>query len=806
MSMSTDERSLFSRSSRTIYNQWSEFSAHGFLNPVSGMIFEGSRLTCGMPLGAVDTGCIDLNGDGTWGYCTIFNSHVPRRGPINQPVLGMTVAGQTWLLTTQPLHGVDEAVGYATSASRPTRHADRLWYWGHYPAADIQYETHGAPVQIALRAWAPFVPGDVFSSTLPAAVFEVHLHNRSSSSQSGRLVFNFPGPSPMESGTEPLRRREFHAQAPTHLSGVEIESASAGYILAVQEETDVWTGDCLGVDAGAWGRIDQGLPTAAHGPGASISLPFELEPDERGVKRIFLTWLSPRWNASGHPDPANLSWLPWYGVNAETSRSLSDAGGGRSYSHMYARLHPSAWDTMQYMARHHGSLLERILGWQAVIYDEVELPGWLADALINVLHLITETGLWAVGAAPLGQWCRPDEGLFGMNEDPRHCPQIECVPCSFYGNYPVVYFFPQLARTTLRGYKAYQFDNGEVSWIFGGITDNPPTPPLEMASPTRGYQTTLNGPAVVDMVYRLWLRTQDDTVLEEFYDMVKKSTSFTMNLRPEAGPDGIISFPTGNKGLEWFEACTWAGMAVHVGGIHLANLRMAEAMAIQMGDTAFANQCHEWFLQGSHAMESKLWTGDYYLNYWEPETGRKSDLIMANQFDGEWMVRVAGLPSVFSNSRLPQALSTIWRTCVAATAFGAVNFSDASGVPQANGEGRPGWSMDPTAFFPPEVWMLGMTYIYAGRRDEGLDLCYRCWARIAELGRIWDQPNILRGDTGEVVYGGDYYQNMILWVLVAALKEQDLRGPARSGGLIERILFAANPASTDDESTLATAP
>ncbi len=609
----------------------------------------------------------------------------------------------------------------------------------------------------------------------------------------------------METGNERLRRREFHEDDPVHLHGVEMSSARASYVLAVQEEQDVWIGDGLGVDAGAWGRIDKGLPSASYGAGASISVPFELEPDEHTVKRIFVTWHSPNWYANGHPDPANLAWLPWYSEGSESPVRLAQEDPARSYSHMYARLHPSAWDTMEHMVTHHDQLLTRILAWQAVIFDEPDVPEWLKDSLINILHLITETGLWAVGTPPIGEWCRPDQGLFAMNEDPRHCPQMECVPCSFYGNYPVVYFFPELARTTLRGYKAYQFDNGEVSWIFGGITDKPPTAPLEMASPTRGYQTTLNGPSVVDMVYRLWRRTQDRSVLEEFYDLVKKSTIFTMNLRPEAGPDGIISFPTGNQGLEWFEACTWAGMAVHVGGIHLANLRMAEAMAAQMEDTEFANQCREWFRQGSHSLEHKLWTGTYYLNYWEPETGRKSDLIMANQLDGEWMVRVGGLPSVFEPDRLLRVLDTVWNTCVAATSFGAVNFTDASGEPQANGEGRPGWSMDPTAFFPPEVLMLGMTYMYTGRKNEGLDLCYRCWERIAALGRVWDQPNLLRGDTGEVVYGGDYYQNMMLWALVAALKGQDVSGPVTAGGLVERILCAANPSSVGGESVDATA-
>ena len=61
-----------------------------------------------------------------------------------------------------------------------------------------------------------------------------------------------------------------------------------------------------------------------------------------------------------------------------------------------------------------------------------------------------------------------EDGLFGLNECPRGCPQIECLPCSFYGNIPLVYFFPEAALSTLRGYKAYQFADGRPPWDLRG--------------------------------------------------------------------------------------------------------------------------------------------------------------------------------------------------------------------------------------------------------------------------------------------------------------------------------------------------
>ena len=102
-----------------------------------------------------------------------------------------------------------------------------------------------------------------------------------------------------------------------------------------------------------------------------------------------------------------------------------------------------------------------------------------------------------------------------------------------------------------------------------------------------------------------------------------------MNLRPDLGPDGIISVDHDGTGAEWCEACEFRGMTAHVGGLHLAQLRIVERMAERVGDDVFAQQCREWIEQGSESIESKLWTGKYYLNYYDPKTEEKSDIIFA---------------------------------------------------------------------------------------------------------------------------------------------------------------------------------
>jgi uncharacterized protein (DUF608 family) len=768
--------------------QWSKFNAQGFRNQVTGVIYRKEcQPTCGMPLGGIDTGLIDLVANGTLGFMTIFNSHVPRRGPLNLPFLGLYTDNRTWVMTTQPLNPLDRVPDiymHATKAYK-VNWAEEIHYWGHYPVLDMEFET-SAPVGVGLRAWTPFIPGDLEVSNTPCAVFEVHLRNRLDEKKEGGLVISFPGPTEVEAGSFPMRRR--FVRSDNGFVGIEVAGEKTGYVLGVIGGEKIKTGDDLGLDSGAWERSGKGLPTANGGPGCSISVDFSLFPHEKKTIRFILAWYSPVWYAGGTPDPLSKFTLRWYENELKEGQSID--GRGSAYTHMYASRFIDAVEVARFVAKQHDSLLKRILNWQTVIYEDQDLPGWLSDSMVNIFHLITEDGLWAMAKPPIGSWCRPEDGLFGLIEDPRHCPQIECVPCSFYGNFPLVLFFPELALSTLRGEKAYQFENGEVTWIFGGMTVNPPSGPCEMATPHRGYQTTLNGPCVVDMVYRYWKCTGDDEGLKELYDMAKRSTIFTMNLRPEDGSDGIISFPSGNKALEWFEACTWAGMAAHVGGIHLANLKQAEAMAEYLGDTAFAEKCREWFRLGSQSMENKMWADSYYLNYWEPATGKKSELVMANQLDGEWQMHLSGLPGVFQPERVKITLQTIRRTCIDLIPYGAVNFADLNGRPTTSGEGGPGWNYDPYAYFPPEVLMLGMLYMYEGEKEFGLELCRRPWENIIKRGLPWDQPNIIKGDTGERVYGGDYYQNMMLWAVPVALKGQDLRSFCQPGGLVDKIIRA----------------
>ena len=717
---------------------------------------------------------VDLETSGLLGYSSIFNAHLPRRGPLNLPILGLNVGGKTWVLcdkqpkravcTETQLRAMPDPVRMDLEL-KGVRTAEQIEYWGHYPVADLEFKTD-APIGVGLRAWSPFLPGDVVDSMLPGIVFEAHLRNTSSTLQEATIAFSFPGPTPNEAGAVEFPRRVVSGD----FNGVVVSGRLASYAVGVIGKEKLRIGGELGADGEAWARIAKTLPDAdLSRPGSSVAVEFALEPGKTKVVRFLLAWYAPTWNATG----------------------FNSAPAGNVFTHMYAKHYPDALSTAERLARDHGSLLKRVLAWQQAIYADGKLPIWLQDSLINILHLIAEDGMWAQARPPLPDWVRKEDGLFGMNECPRGCPQIECIPCSFYGNQPLVYFFPDLALSTLRGYKGYQKEDGDAPWTFGSL------PSVDFARPRHGFQTTLNGPSYVVMVDRYAKCWGDAKFVSEFHESVKRNTIFTVNLRPEYSVgDAIISMPSRNiftEGLaaHWFEAPEpgWFGMVPHVGGMHIAQIMIAQKMAEHLGDTAFAAKCRDWIEAGKNSLENKCWLGGHYLTFWEPESGKKSEWVFGYQLDGEWVARFHGLPGVFQTDRVGTTLRTIKRCNVALSKSGAVNYANLDGT-----IARPG-GFGAYSYFHAELLMLAMLYIYEGEKEFGLELARRGWENlVCVYGYTWDLPNFVRGDQDTGERGGascDYYQDMMLWSLPAAIEGKDVSGPLKPGGLVERVLRAA---------------
>jgi len=765
---------------------------------------ERPRPVSGVPLGGIDTGGLYIEGSGTFGYSSIFNHYCPTGGPLNTPCLGIGLGGKVWVLTTA------HAKNYAgacrpTMGVPPTMHwggngvleADAIDYWGHYPIADLQFKS-SAPVSVGLRAWAPFIPGDSKTSNTPGAVFEVYLRNSSTTRQAGTLAFSFPGFKKHQSrndvlgwgslAVEPVlpephveRRR-----APGGLSGTWVEDKGWGmsYVLGALEEENVRTGGGLGMDAPKWRAIEKGLPAIPQDSddgGSSLAVGFSLEPDERKRIRIVLAWHAPEWEGNGNPGTG--------GQSIEQPINHHGPGNfttGKRFTHMYASRFADAGEVATFLARNHESLLKRIISWQSVLYEEKDLPGWLADSLINAFYYFAPCSVWAQAKPPIGNWCKPEDGVFALNESPRSCPQTSTLSNMAMAGPVLSMFFPDLALSSLRAVRAGQNAQGQLPFRFG--------PWMEMAAPgIYGAQEVMAPGNYMTQLYWQWKATGDDSFLKEFYQSAKRKLEYSFGLNPDLGLSQIIAMPKGGGG-EWFEDQPMSGYVVHAGGFRLVAAEMMREWAERMGDQDYAVKLDAMIGAGKEAMQKYLWRGDHYLVFKNPQTGKEFDAFFSPQLNGQYFAHLSGVPKVFPEANVEKVLAVMREKVCKISKLGMPpNFSNADGSVWTGKSNL--YLTGKYIYNNHEVIWISILAIYEGHKDFGLDLLRKnLELGYCHWGYMWDGVNCCsaQGDTGEVSYGWDYWFNYSIWMAAAALAGGDFSALLKPGGLVNSMFKAGS--------------
>ncbi|MCX5672100.1 MAG: GH116 family glycosyl hydrolase [Planctomycetota bacterium] len=697
------------------------FSVDGLSHPASGTVYPASGLEQGgMPLGGLGTGYLCIDPDGRLGKCSIFN-RFPAPMALNRPFLSLQVDGRRLVLAT---------------AKDGAGDAKAVHYFGHFPVADVRFEVE-APIQVELRAYSPFLPGDSAGSNVPAAVFEVRLTSTAEKPQRATLAFS-PGGFP----TGEARRFSLDGD----WAGVQVShrplEALPGWVRPTY---------ALAVEKGA---------AETDGAGAGVSASRELKPGETATVRFLLAWHQP----------------------------ILREGSGRVEKHKYAERFADAKAVTAEAVKRRPEWLRRVLAWQDVLYGSA-LPDWLKEELVNVPSTLTKNSVWLARTRPDDWW--GDEGLFLVNESFLTCAVTETMPCRFFGHWPALFFFPELELTTLKALRYFQLRGGEPPFCLGLG--------LAIRDPRYHCQHTCGAGEYAQLLYRYYLRTGDEGFLKDFWPSARDALNFMLSLDRDG--DGLVEdhphavegeyFP-GNNPLDCWP---WHGASSYTAGKGLAALICGIQMAERAGDRPQAQRWRQVLEKGRKSYEEKLWTGRYYRTYHDTATGRRNEACFAAQLSSVWCTRVLGLEDPLPKDRIATALESIARLNLPASPFGMVDAVFADGKPCV--EGGPGgdrvWSRD---IFIQCNATAAMVFLYAGRRDDGLKAARTMLDTIfrGPHAMPWSQPCGLSSVTGGTCHGHDYYDHMVVWSYPLALAGQDIRAACAKGGLIARILEAAAPA------------
>lgn len=215
-------------------------------------------------------------------------------------------------------------------------------------------------------------------------------------------------------------------------------------------------------------------------------------------------------------------------------------------------------------------------------------------------------------------------------------------------------------------------------------------------------------PKFVLQVYRDFAATGDFSFGADVWPAVCAAIDYMDQF--DRDNDGMIE----NDGFpdQTYDAWTVHGISAYCGSLWLAALQAAAAMAIQLGDQAFAEKCKNKFTKAKAVFEEKLWNGSYF-NY-DSGSSSNSKSIQADQLAGQWYTAASGLPNLFDECKIRSALQKIHDFNVMKVKGGRIG--------AVNGM-HPNGKVDESCMQSREVW-TGVTYaaaatmIHAGMKEQ----------------------------------------------------------------------------------------
>jgi uncharacterized protein (DUF608 family) len=312
---------------------------------------------------------------------------------------------------------------------------------------------------------------------------------------------------------------------------------------------------------------------------------------------------------------------------------LRETIGGLKGIDKLRRAYAKRFDSAAAVARYVAANLDRLAGqtrlWNKTWYDST-MPHWFLDRIFAPICTLATSTCY-----------RFDDGRFYAFEGVYCCQGT----CQHVWNYAqsVARIFPELERD-LRD----RTDFG-TAWHENGATDY------------RGECAThVAHDGQCGVILRAWREHQmapDDSFLRRRWPRIRKSVEYLIGC--DGDENGLIEGEQYNTlDAAWFGPMAW------ISSFYVAALRAGEAMAMDAGDTAFAERCRRIAGRGSEELVKQLYNGEYFIHKPDPkhpESTNTNDGCHIDQLMGQAWAMQVGLPRVMPAKETASALEAVWK-------------------------------------------------------------------------------------------------------------------------------------------------
>ena len=690
------------------------------------------KIKCGVPLGGIGAGKLEITPYGTIDYISYLNNWTnPIKNQKNNQIgkaqgiagfhFGLYVNTQAAvickLLQTEKIKNYNSIKG--------------INYNGSFPFAHLSYNDTNLPVEISLCAYSFLIPGDVKNSSLPACIFEFEVKNKLRKEIEIGLIFiarnliskntvgrfnvvekeanlvgiNFLHKKPLADDTT---AGDVFIGVPKHIGEVSYFGQWN------MQKDNFYFEPHIGLDALEYFEKHACLPnTNPKQPsqsqsvelGGALAVKFKLKPAQHKKVPFIHSWYFPR----------------------------------HHLGHFYERSFRKSKDVAVYVNRHKDDLEAKTSQLPAIL-DNMGIETWFKDALLNNLYTLFSSSWFTKNAD------------FTMYEAPLICPLMGTLDVYFYASVAMGLLFPSLDKKALSLFKKSIRKSGYIPHDIGyeriDLASNGTTLPL---------WKDLN-PKFILLCYRAYLADKDTRFLKEMYPALKQALKFSFNLDKDV--DGLPE----NEGYDTtFDTWGFKGASSYNAGIFLASLLAFRNIAEILNDNKAAQRCMTWFAKGRKSFEQKLWNGKFYIT--AKSKKKKYDSCMVAQLAGQWYAHLLGLGYMFPQDRIKSAIKWIFK--LNTSAYGATNSIFQNGKKDFQ-------SYHSQNIWPGVCYSFAALAIYEGFVKEGLNLTKKVWNTLSVKNKSpWNQPDVIIAKDGSFGFGDYYMRNSVIWAVLLALAKKD---------------------------------
>ncbi len=571
------------------------------------------------PLGGMGAGMICLEGTGALSHFSLRN----RPEVFNEPCVFAAISFKEEKTRARVLEGpvpswkVFGTPGSGNGAGGTTYGLPRFQsasFRARFPFGTVELKDPRSPFAAEIVGWSPFEPGDADDSSLPVAGLEYRFANLS-----GRLqeaVFSFNARNFMAVGRNAQTVLAVPGGFVLWGAGTAEKPYEEGFFSAAVSEPEskvnhAWfRGGWFDALTMAWKDIAEGacyerLPVTGGeaAPGATLFVPFRVEPGASKTIRVRLAWYAGRTNLREGTDPA--------------AAVLAATPNTSTYQSWYSLRFRDIHEVTAYWKEHYDELRAKAERFSRCFYDST-MPAEVIEAVAANLTILKSPTVLRQSDGRLWAW----EGC----SDNSGCCHGTCTHVWNYAQ-AIPHLFPALERT-LRETEFGPSQNEAGHQTFRSAL------PIRIVE--HDFYAAADGQlGGIMKVYRDWRISGDTEWLRGLWPKVKRSLDYCVETW-DPRHRGVVEEPHHNT----YDIEFWGPDAMCT-SFYLGALQAALVMAKALGEEV--RNYEDLLARGRRLAEAELFNGEYFIQRIEWKNLRAKNPMENKSMVGNYSPEAAAL-------------------------------------------------------------------------------------------------------------------------------------------------------------------